>query len=49
MEKHGGDKDSHCPFCRSSETEVISLFGSQVMTMQCRCTRCGSYFEASKY
>jgi len=38
-----------CPFCRSSDVEVISLFGSQVMTMQCKCRACGSYFEASKY
>jgi hypothetical protein len=38
-----------CPFCRSPDTEVISLFGSQVMTMQCKCHACGSFFEASKY
>src|SRR2546429_2651993 len=49
----GGRKISaqgvRCPFCRSSDVEVISLFGSQVMTMQCKCRGCGSYFEASKY
>jgi hypothetical protein len=38
-----------CPFCKSTNTEVISLFGSQVMTMQCKCHACGSFFEASKY
>ncbi|HEV3461870.1 MAG TPA: hypothetical protein VG413_07500 [Candidatus Dormibacteraeota bacterium] len=38
-----------CPFCKSVDTEVISLFGSQVMTMQCKCRACGSFFEASKY
>jgi len=38
-----------CPFCKSAETVVISLFGSQVMTMQCKCRACGSFFEASKY
>jgi len=38
-----------CPFCKSLETEVISLFGSQVMTMQCKCRACGTFFEASKY
>jgi uncharacterized Zn finger protein len=38
-----------CPFCRSTDTEVISLFGSQVMTMQCKCHACGSFYEASKY
>jgi len=45
----GGDMPSQCPFCRSKETEVISLFGSQVMTMQCKCRACGNFFEASKY
>jgi translation initiation factor 2 beta subunit (eIF-2beta)/eIF-5 len=38
-----------CPFCKSVDTEVISLFGSQVMTLQCKCRACGSFFEASKY
>jgi transcription elongation factor Elf1 len=38
-----------CPFCKALDVEVISLFGSQVMTMQCRCRQCGSYFEATKY
>ena len=47
-----GSENSHrcaCPFCKSNDIEVISLFGSQVMTMQCKCRVCGSYFEASKY
>src|ERR1700730_5727175 len=38
-----------CPFCRSTDTEIISLFGSQVMTMQCKCRACGSFYEAIKY
>ena len=38
-----------CPFCLATDTEVISLFGSQVMTMQCKCRACGSFYEASKY
>jgi len=38
-----------CPFCESEDAEVISLFGTQVMTMQVRCRACGSYYEASKY
>jgi hypothetical protein len=28
---------------------VISLFGSQAMTLQYRCRTCGMYFEAVKY
>jgi hypothetical protein len=34
-----------CPFCAAPETEEVSLFGSQLLTSQYRCRRCGSYFE----
>ena len=48
-ERESEDPTARCPFCRSDNTQVISLFGSQVMTMQCKCRSCGSFFEASKY
>ncbi len=38
-----------CPFCRSRNAEVISLFGTQAMTLQYRCAGCGSFYEAIKY
>jgi len=28
---------------------VISLFGAQAMTLQYRCRKCGTVFEAIKY
>ena len=31
------------------DAEVISLFGTQAMTLQYRCRRCGTLFEAIKY
>jgi hypothetical protein len=34
-----------CPFCHAEHPELISLFGSQLLMSQYRCTRCGSYFE----
>ncbi len=34
-----------CPFCRTAEAELVSLFGSQLLLSQYRCTRCDSYFE----
>jgi len=34
-----------CPFCRAATGELVSLFGSQLLLSQYRCTRCGSYFE----
>jgi DNA-directed RNA polymerase subunit RPC12/RpoP len=38
-----------CPACRSTDAAVISLFGTQAMTLQYRCRACGTYFEAVKY
>ena len=35
-----------CPFCHSTDTELISLFGSQHLLDQHRCRACRSYFEA---
>jgi transposase-like protein len=35
-----------CPFCEASDTHLLSLFGSQLLTSQYRCRACGSYFEA---
>jgi transcription elongation factor Elf1 len=38
-----------CPFCNSPDAQVISLFGTQVMTMQVKCRSCGTIYEATKY
>ena len=35
-----------CPFCESSDTELVSLFGTQLLVSQFRCRACQSYFEA---
>jgi len=35
-----------CPFCASPDSELVSLFGSQLLMSQRRCRACGSYFEA---
>jgi hypothetical protein len=35
-----------CPRCRVRDAEVISLFGSQAMTLQYHCRACGHLFEA---
>jgi transposase-like protein len=37
-----------CPFCGSSDTELISLFGSQLSTSQYQCRACHTYFESMK-
>ncbi len=34
-----------CPFCRSREVELISLFGGQLSTDQYYCRACRTYFE----
>jgi DNA-directed RNA polymerase subunit M/transcription elongation factor TFIIS len=41
--------DPKCPHCHVRDAEVISLFGTQAMTLQYRCRKCGTVFEAIKY
>ncbi|HSS95222.1 MAG TPA: hypothetical protein VLR46_14710 [Candidatus Dormibacteraeota bacterium] len=41
--------DPKCTHCGARDAEVISLFGTQAMTLQYRCKRCGTLFEAIKY
>lgn len=38
-----------CPHCGAPDPEVISLFGTQAISLQYRCARCGEIFEAVKY
>jgi transposase-like protein len=38
-----------CPFCGSSETELVSLFGSSALTSQYYCRQCRSPFEQVKW
>lgn len=37
-----------CPFCRSEDTELFSLFGQQLMTVQYYCHSCRTPFERVK-
>ena len=37
-----------CPFCGSTDTELIALFGSQLSTSQYQCRTCHTYFERMK-
>lgn len=37
-----------CPFCGSTETEMMSLFGQQLLTVQYYCNRCHTPFERIK-
>ncbi|HLZ21623.1 MAG TPA: hypothetical protein VKQ30_05840 [Ktedonobacterales bacterium] len=49
---HAGDITQEraitCPFCRSSDTEPMSLFGSQLSTKQYYCRACHTPFEYIK-
>ena len=38
-----------CPFCRSTETEQFSTFGSQLSTAQYYCRACHTPFEHIKH
>jgi hypothetical protein len=35
-----------CPFCESSDVEVVSAWGGQLITRQMRCRSCNTHFEA---
>ena len=48
-EPDGPRRPPRCPHCGEPEPEVISLFGTQAISMQYRCRRCGEVFEAVKY
>lgn len=34
-----------CPYCRSTTTELFSLFGQQLLTLQYYCKSCHTPFE----
>lgn len=37
-----------CPFCGSEDTELFSLFGQQLLTVQYYCRSCRTPFERLK-
>ncbi len=37
-----------CPFCRSTDTEFLSLFGQQLLTVQWYCNACHTPFACVK-
>jgi ring-1,2-phenylacetyl-CoA epoxidase subunit PaaD len=37
-----------CPFCGSTDTELFSLFGQQLLTVQFYCNACRTPFECIK-
>jgi len=48
-EKHIQAKQAQCPFCKSRETELYALFGSQLSTSQYYCKGCRTVFEYIKW
>lgn len=46
-EHHADPTDTRvrCPFCRSDDVELLSLFGSQLSTDQYYCRACHTPFE----
>lgn len=41
-------KAARCPYCGSNETEPLSLFGQQLLTVQMYCNTCHTPFEYVK-
>ena len=45
------DEQQHairCPFCNSDDTEILSLFGQLLLTVQYYCRACRTPFERVK-
>jgi DNA-directed RNA polymerase subunit RPC12/RpoP len=38
----------NCPYCGSTDTELFSLFGQQLLTVQYYCNTCHTPFERVK-
>lgn len=38
-----------CAFCESTETELVSLFGQNLLSSQYYCRNCHSVFEAVRW
>ena len=47
--REGSNGRVRCPFCGCYDTELYSLFGSQLSTSQYYCRRCRVAFEALKW
>jgi len=45
-QKHG--RQVVCPYCGSQNTELFSLFGQQLLTVQYYCNECHTPFEHVK-
>ena len=44
-----GPSSRECPRCHRAAAELISLYGSQLMTSQFLCRACGALFEAIRW
>jgi DNA-directed RNA polymerase subunit RPC12/RpoP len=47
-EKSTAVPDVQCPYCGSTDTELFSLFGQQLLTVQYYCNTCHTPFERVK-
>jgi ring-1,2-phenylacetyl-CoA epoxidase subunit PaaD len=45
---NGAKEAVTCPYCNSSETELMALFGQQLLTVQYYCKSCHTPFEHIK-
>ena len=44
-QREGDERLVACPFCHSTDVELLSLFGSQLSTDQWYCRNCHTPFE----
>jgi hypothetical protein len=48
LPENSDDGRPRCPFCGATEVELLSLFGSQLLTQQYYCRACHTPFERLK-
>ena len=48
MDTHADTEAVICPYCGSNTTELFSLFGQQLLTVQFYCQTCHTPFEHIK-
>lgn len=48
MEYNSTEEGIKCPYCESTNTEPLALFGQQLLTVQYYCNNCKTPFERIK-
>lgn len=48
LDEASSKREVSCPYCHSTDTEILLLFGQQLLTVQYYCNSCHTPFEYIK-